>query len=89
MLADEIKATESTIKRLEAQYLRELSEIAGDEKGVPRTAEPEGFRSAARVAAYMTSVEIEKEKHKLINQLYRRLSELEKQIASQGTELLI
>jgi len=84
MLANEIKTTESKIKQLEKQYLRELSEVAGHDKAAPPTAEPEAFRSAARTAAYMTSVEIEKETHKLIDQLYARVRELEKQVAGHG-----
>jgi len=84
MLADNIKATESRIKQLESQYLQELSEVVANEKAIPPTAEPEAFRSAARTVAYMTSVELEKEKHKLIDQLYARVRELEAQVTHQG-----
>ena len=82
MLANDIKATESRIKQLETQYLKELSEVMAVEKAIPSTAEPEAFRPSVRIVAYMTSVEIEKEKHKLIGQLYARVRELESQLAA-------
>jgi hypothetical protein len=86
MLADDIKATESRIKQLEQRYLQELSESAQHEKA-PRTAEPEAFRSAARMTAYLTRVEIEKEQHKLIDQLFARVRELETQLASRENKV--
>jgi hypothetical protein len=81
MLAAEIEATESKIRELEDRYRRELSETAEAYETAPPGAEPQAFRSAAKVAAYLTSVEIEKEKHRLIEQLYARVRELEKQTA--------
>lgn len=84
MLADSIKATESRIKQLESRYLKELSEAVDGDNAILSAAEPEAFRSAARLVAYMTSVELEKERHTLIDQLYARLRELESQLDDQG-----
>jgi len=79
MLATDIKATQSRIKQLEDRYHRELSEMVGLYQSASSNADPDAYRSAAKVTAYLTSVEIEKEKEKLIELLLARVTELEQQ----------
>lgn len=84
MLTSDIKATEARIKELEVRHVMELNDVIANKPAGTSRAEPEAYRAAARAVAHMTSVEIEKEKHRLIDQLYARVRELEEQIPAHG-----